>query len=134
MSLLHEGDSRNPNIKLVEFEPKLTKNELLTAKREADLRFIEQNPDLPAMQAAKILGHSRTTIAKLKDECGVPRGKVGVPRVRIDRKLLTESYVNQDLSSTETGEVVGCCKNTVIRNLREYGIPVRPPHRPSQLR
>lgn len=102
--------------------------------------FIENNPDLPATHIAAELGRNQMTIAKYKDEVGVPRRPIGRPRKhhREDpaekkrRKAakndkIVHLYCNKELSSADVAVAVGLSIPTVIKRLRARGVTIRPP-------
>lgn len=51
-------------------------------------------------------------------------------RIAIDTKELYQIYVVERLSLERTAERLGCGRMTVLRRLKESGIPTRPSGRP----
>lgn len=134
-------DREKHGFKMLEDGPRTKTSKMKPDERE----FIVSNPDLPAASIAVELKHTENTIAKYKDEVGVPRRPIGRPRKRSNdsprpkRKeaspdLMVDLYSNKGLSTTEVAIVVERSVPTVIKQLRAHGVTIRPrgPYRSRQ--
>lgn len=79
---------------------------------------------------AKEYGCGKSSIGRRRAECGIParRGSSAVQikrRVSIDRETLERLYVTEEKSEKEIGTIVGHDPRTVLRCLRDHGIPIR---------
>lgn len=79
---------------------------------------------------AKEYGCGKSSIWRRRAECGIPtrRGYSAVQikrRVSIDRTTLEQLYVTEGKSVKEIGAIVDHDPRTVLRRLRDHGIPLR---------
>ena len=79
---------------------------------------------------AKEYGCGKSSIGRRRAECGIPtrRGSSAVQlkrRVSIDRAILERLYVTEGKSEKEIGASVKHDPRTILRRLREHGIPLR---------
>lgn len=79
---------------------------------------------------AKEYGCGKSSIGRRRAECGIPtrRGSSAVQikrRVSIDRATLERLYVAEGKSEKEIGAIVNHDPRTILRRLREHGIPLR---------
>ena len=95
-----------------------------------ELRKKYQDEGKSEADIAKEYGCGKSSIGRRRAECGIPtrHGSSAVQikrRVSIDRATLERLYVTEGKSEKELGAIVNHDPRTVLRLLREHGIPLR---------
>ena len=84
------------------------------------------NQKMSSTKIGEIMGATKQTILKKLKELGVKiRTREEAQAIEVDIVKLEDMYVNQKMSTTKIGEIMGVSRRTILNKLEILGIPRR---------